>query len=295
MTNVVEALAETAGAVNKLLGDLLVPEQGPEKQLLEAMRYATLGSGKRIRPFLVHATSRLFEVPDDRALRVAAAIEMVHCYSLVHDDLPAMDDDDLRRGQPTCHVKFDEATAILTGDALLTMAFEVLADPATHADPHVRCDLVSLLARAAGARGMVGGQMLDLVAENHTLDMPEVARLQRLKTGQLIGFSCEAGAILGKASEESRHALRNYAHDLGLAFQIADDLLDVEGDEAEVGKKTGKDAAAGKATFVSLLGVDRARTQAMAIAEQAAGHLESFGDKAAVLRQLAQFVVERRA
>ncbi len=295
MTNVVEALAASAGAVNEVLDSLLSPERGPERRLLEAMRYSTLGSGKRIRPFLVHACSRLFEVPDSRALRAAAAIEMVHCYSLIHDDLPAMDDDDLRRGQPTCHVKFDEATAILAGDALLTMAFEVLADPATHADPHVRCDLVTALAKAAGPRGMVGGQMLDLVAENHTLDMPEVARLQRLKTGQLIGFSCEAGAILGKASEESRHALRNYAHDLGLAFQIADDLLDVEGDAAEVGKKTGKDAAAGKATFVSLLGVERARAQAQAIAEQAASHLDSFDAKAGVLRQLAQFVVERRA
>jgi farnesyl diphosphate synthase len=295
MTNVAETLAKTADAVNKVLDALLAPEEGPEKQLLEAMRYATLGNGKRVRPFLVHATSRLFDVPDDRALRAAAAIEMVHCYSLVHDDLPAMDDDDLRRGQPTCHVKYDEATAILAGDGLLTMAFEVLADPATHTDPHVRCELVSVLAKAAGARGMVGGQMLDLVAETQSLDMPEVARLQRLKTGQLIGFSCEAGAILGKASGEARHALRNYAHDLGLAFQIADDLLDVEGDAAEVGKKTGKDAAAGKATFVSLLGVERARTQAKAIAEQAARHLEIFDGKADVLRELTQYVVERRA
>jgi farnesyl diphosphate synthase len=243
---------------------------------------------------MVTASARLFAVAESCALRAAAAVEMVHCYSLVHDDLPAMDDDDLRRGQPTCHVRFDEATAILAGDALLTRAFEVLADVPTHPDPHVRSQLVLALARAAGAEGMVGGQMLDLLAENASLDMPEITRLQRMKTGALIAFACEAGAILGKAAEPARHALRAYAHDLGLAFQIADDLLDVEGTAAEVGKKTGKDAAAGKATFVSLLGVERAKAQAQMLAEQACRHLEMFDEKADYLRELARFVVTRR-
>ena len=295
MELVQKALGESAASVNALLERLLPVKEGPERQLLDAMRYATLIGGKRIRPYLVLCGARLFGVPEARALRAAAAVEMLHCYSLVHDDLPAMDDDALRRGQPTCHVKFDEATAILAGDALLTMAFEVLADAETHADASVRCALVSELAKAAGAHGMVGGQMLDLVAEKTPLDMPEVARLQRLKTGMLIGFSCLAGPILGKVSPEARHAMQNYAHDLGLAFQITDDLLDAEGDEAEVGKKTRKDSDAGKATFVSLLGIDKARTQARMIADQAAGHLAGFDENADPLRQLAQFVVERRA
>ena len=206
-----------------------------------------------------------------------------------------MDDDDLRRGHPTCHVKFDEATAILAGDALLTMAFEVLADPDTHADPRVCCELVSTLARAAGMNGMVGGQMLDLMAEEDDLDMQAITRLQRLKTGALIEFSCEAGAVLGKAPEPARAALRAYAHDVGLAFQIVDDLLDVEGNEAEVGKKTGKDAEAGKATFVSLLGVERARSQAEMLTEQAVQHLDPFREAADPLRDLARFVFNRRA
>jgi farnesyl diphosphate synthase len=236
----------------------------------------------------------LFDVSEPSTLRVAAAIEMVHCYSLIHDDLPAMDNDDLRRGLPTCHVKFDEATAILAGDALLTRAFEVLADPATHPDPRVRSDLVVELARAAGPEGMVGGQMLDLLAEHQRLNMTEVTRLQRMKTGTLIAFSCESGAILGKASDSARQALHAYAHDLGLAFQIADDLLDVEGDEAEVGKKTGKDQGAGKATFVSLLGPERARAQSDMLAGQAVEHLEIFSKNAEPLRALAAFVVNRR-
>jgi farnesyl diphosphate synthase len=289
------AMAENARAVNELLERLLKMHDGRESRLMEAMRYSTLAGGKRIRPFLVSASARLFTVAESCALRVAAAVEMVHCYSLVHDDLPAMDDDDLRRGQPTCHIRFDEATAILAGDALLTKAFEVLGEPATHPDPQVRCNLVSALAKAAGDEGMVGGQMLDLMAEEAKLDMPEITRLQRMKTGALITFSCEAGAILGKAAEPAHLALRAYAHDLGLAFQIADDLLDVEGSAAEVGKKTGKDAAAGKATFVSLLGVERARAQADMLAEQAARHLEMFEEKADHLRELARFVVKRRA
>jgi farnesyl diphosphate synthase len=236
----------------------------------------------------------MFGVAEESSLRTAAAVEMVHCYSLVHDDLPAMDDDDLRRGMPTCHIKFDEATAILAGDALLTKAFEILVEARTHADPAVRSELVLALARAIGEEGMVGGQMLDLLAEQRSLDVPEITRLQRMKTGMLIGVSCEAGAILGKSPEQSRHALHAYAHDLGLAFQIVDDLLDVEGSPEEVGKKTGKDEAAGKATFVSLLGRDRARAQADMLADQAIQHLELFEEKADPLRDLAKFVVERR-
>lgn len=295
MSAFTDALAEDARAVTETLNRLLSTEDGAEARLTEAMRYATLNGGKRVRPFLVMTSARLFNVSESSALRVAAAVEMVHCYSLVHDDLPAMDDDDLRRGQPTCHVRFDEATAILAGDALLTKAFQVLADPDTHSDPAVRSDLVAELAHAAGDEGMVAGQMLDLMAEDTTLGMSEVTRLQRLKTGMLIGFACESGAILGKAPAAARHALRAYVHDLGLAFQIVDDLLDVEGDEKEVGKKTGKDQAAGKATFVSLLGRDRARAQADMLAEQAAQHLELFAEKANHLRELAQFVVKRRA
>ena len=294
MADLQKAMAENARAVSEMLDRLLKVGDGREARLMEAMRYSSLGGGKRIRPFMVTAGARLFAVAESCALRVAAAVEMVHCYSLVHDDLPAMDDDDLRRGQPTCHVRFDEATAILAGDALLTRAFEVLADIPTHPDPQVRSQLVLALARAAGADGMVGGQMLDLMAENATLDMPEITRLQRMKTGALIAFSCESGAILGKAAEPARHALRAYAHDLGLAFQIADDLLDVEGTAEEVGKKTGKDAALGKATFVSLLGVERARAQAQMLAEQAGRHLEMFDEKADYLKELARFVVSRR-
>ena len=289
-----ERLAESADAVNETLDRLLPIHDDPEARVIEAMRYATLGGGKRVRPFMVLSAAGLFNVAEICALQVAAAVEMVHCYSLVHDDLPAMDDDDLRRGRPTCHVEFDEATAILAGDGLLTRAFEVLAQPSTHSDPEVRCRLVAGLARAIGVEGMVGGQMLDLLAEDRTLDMPEITRLQRMKTGALIGFSCEAGAILGKAPEQVRMALRAYAHDLGLAFQIADDLLDVEGDEKEVGKKTQKDEAAGKATFVSVLGLERARSQARLLADQAAQHLEIFGEKADALQELARFVVERR-
>ena len=288
-------MADNAKAVNEVLDELLEAGDGPEARVVEAMRYTALGGGKRIRPFLVTASSDLFNVDPPSALRAAAAIEMVHCYSLIHDDLPAMDDDDLRRGKATCHIKFDEATAILAGDALLTKAFEVLADDKTHGNSTVRAELILVLAKAAGDAGMVGGQMLDLVAADHALNMPEITRLQRMKTGALIAVSCEAGAILGRASEKAHHALHAYAHDIGLAFQIADDLLDVEGDEKEVGKKTGKDAAAGKATFVSLLGRERAREQAGLLADQAAAHLDLFEEKGRLLRDLANFVVNRTA
>lgn len=289
-----DALGENAAKVSDVLDRLLPLNDTPESRVVEAMRYASLEGGKRVRPFLVTQSAALFGVDKNSALRTAAAVEMVHCYSLVHDDLPAMDDDDLRRGQPTCHIKFDEATAILAGDALLTKAFEVLAEPDTHSDPRVRADLVLALARASGAQGMVGGQMMDLWAEDNQLDVPQITRLQRMKTGELIAVSAEAGAILGKASEEARSALHAYTHDIGLAFQIADDLLDVEGDTETVGKATGKDADANKATFVSLLGVEKARQQAELLSEQAAGHLEIFGEKGDLLKQLARFIVERQ-
>jgi farnesyl diphosphate synthase len=289
------ALAEAAEAVERVIDRLLPRPDLAEAPLHEAMRYACLGGGKRLRPFLVLQTARVFGVGTDHALRTAAAVEFVHCYSLVHDDLPAMDDSDLRRGRPTVHRRFDEATAILAGDGLLTYAFEILADPETHEDPQVRCQLVAALARAAGPRGMVGGQMLDLIAEDETFDIGAITRLQRMKTGEMIAFSCEAGAILGKASPPQRQALHNYAHDLGLAFQIADDLLDAEGDPAVTGKPAGADAVAGKATFVSILGLERAREQARLLAAQAASHLDVFEDRAGLLKAVATFVVDRRA
>jgi farnesyl diphosphate synthase len=290
------ALAETARLVDAALERLLASPTGPEARVFEAMRYSALAPGKRLRPFLVLGSSQLFTVQQRSALQVACAIEMVHAYSLVHDDLPAMDDSDLRRGRPTCHKQFDEATAVLAGDGLLTLAFEVLAEPDTHGDPAVRCELVSALAQAAGGHGMVGGQMIDLLAENDpNLDIGAITRLQRLKTGALIAFACEAGAILAKAAPELRLALRGYAHDLGLAFQIADDLLDVEGNSQETGKPTGSDAAAGKATFVSILGAERARAQAEHLVRQAVAHLDPFEERAELLRSAARFVVDRRA
>jgi len=295
LTTLSEAMEAAATAVEKELGRLIPATGGLEARLTEAMRYAALGGGKRFRPFLVLQSSALFDVVPERALRVAAAVEMIHTYSLVHDDLPAMDDDTLRRGRPTAHVEFDEATAILAGDALLTLAFEVLSHPDTDPDPNVRCELVQGLAVAAGMGGMVGGQMIDLEAERRTLDMDGITRLQRLKTGALIHFACVSGGLLGHATEEARHALQYYAHDLGLAFQIADDLLDVDGDEAEVGKGVNKDAARGKATFVSLLGVEEARAHARLLSEQAAAHLKRFGDRAALLCEVAEFVVSRRS
>ncbi len=295
LDRLVEALAEAADSVEEELDRLLPDTDVPERRLFDAMRYATLGGGKRLRPFLVVQGAGLFDVAESRSLRVAAAVEFIHCYSLVHDDLPAMDDDALRRGRPTCHVEFDEATAILAGDALMTLAFEVLSDPETHPDAVVRIELITQLAAAAGARGMVGGQMLDLMAEGNDHDIAAITRLQRLKTGQLFAFACAAGAILGKASGGARRSLHNYAHDLGLAFQITDDLLDVEGNEDVVGKKVRKDAEAGKATFVSILGVDRARSQAKILAEQARSHLDIFGKNADFLMDVARFVVERRA
>lgn len=294
MSDLAAALNACAETIEEYLDSLLPQSDTPEARVVDAMRYAALGGGKRIRPFLLVHSASLFNVAESRAFRAAAALEMIHCYSLVHDDLPAMDDDDLRRGRPTTHKEFDEATAILAGDALLTKAFEVLAHPDTHENAGIRANLCLELAKAAGDHGMVGGQMLDLVAEQSDLDIPEITRLQRMKTGALITVACEMGAVMGKASEAARQALQHYAHDIGLAFQIADDLLDVEGDADEVGKRTGKDEAAGKATFVSLLGVERAREQAHLLAQQAAAHLEIFEEKGEHLKELANFIVTRR-
>jgi farnesyl diphosphate synthase len=289
-----EAAAVTVKLTDSIIDGLLKVPLGLEARVYEAMRYSALAPGKRLRPLLVLASARLFGVAGRSALQVAAAIEMVHAYSLIHDDLPAMDNSDLRRGRPTCHKAFDDATAVLAGDGLLTMAFEALSHPDAHGDPAVRCELVSALAGAAGAAGMVGGQMIDLIAETQTLNISAITRLQRMKTGALIAFSCEAGAILAKAPHELRLALRGYAHDLGLAFQIADDLLDVEGSAEETGKPVGADAAAGKATFVSILGVERARAQAELLINQAVAHLDLFEQRAELLRQVARFVIDRR-
>ena len=293
-TSFSEALTQAARLTDVVLDQLLVAPPGLEGRVYEAMRYSALAPGKRLRPFLVLASARMFGVAQRCALQVAAAVEMVHAYSLVHDDLPAMDDSDLRRGRPTCHKEFDEATAVLAGDGLLTAAFELLAEADTHGDPAVRIELVSALASAAGAAGMVGGQMIDLIAEHQDLDIGAITRLQRMKTGALIAFSCEAGAILAKAPYELRTALRGYAHDLGLAYQIADDLLDVEGSAAETGKPVGADAAAGKATFVSILGAPRARAQAELLVRQAVAHLDLFEQRAELLREAARFVITRR-
>lgn len=286
-------MAQAAKTVHDALDRLLPKTDFPESRLFDAMRSSALSGGKRLRPFLVMSSARIFGVADDCAIRAAAAIECIHCYSLVHDDLPAMDNSDLRRGQPTVHKQYDEATAILAGDALLTIAFEIAADPRTHEDPQVRCKLVTAMAKASGANGMVGGQMLDLIAENTPFDIGAITRLQRMKTGELIACSTEAGAILGKASPQHHNALRAYAHDLGLAFQIVDDLLDAEGTEAETGKSVGRDAQAGKATFVTVLGLERARNQARLLCDQAVQHLSVFDGRAKYLEDVARFVVDR--
>lgn len=288
------AMADVAAQTESMLDTLLPLSGGPEGPLHAAMRYACLGGGKRLRPFLVYESARLFGVARLCALRTAAAIEMIHCYSLIHDDLPVMDDSPLRRGRPSTHIAYDEATAVLAGDALVARAFEVLSEVETHGDALVRIELVRTLAVAAGMHGMCGGQMLDLVGEGRTLDIAAITRLQRLKTGEMIACSCMAGAILGHASPSHAQSLHAYAHDLGLAFQIADDLLDAAGDEAVVGKSVGRDQQAAKATFVSILGIERARAQAAILASQAVAHLHGFGAPAHLLRAIAQFVINRR-
>jgi farnesyl diphosphate synthase len=286
-------IAALAREIDSRFDLLLTPPDDSRRPLYEAMRHAAIGGGKRLRPLLVSASARLFAVDPECALRVGLAIEAIHVYSLVHDDLPAMDDDDMRRGKPTVHKAFDEATAILVGDGLQALAFEIIGSEATHPDPFVRCELITALAAASGPAGMVGGQAMDMAAPALDQNLGVVTRLQQLKTGALIGFAVEAGAILGRVPQEGRTRLRNYAHDLGLAFQIADDLLDVEGDAAATGKAVGKDEAAGKATFVSLLGVDRARAQAALLSEQAIAHLSAFGAEADLLRDIAAYTVRR--
>lgn len=288
-----DALAEVVSAIDLAFDSLLPRPDDGRARLYDGMRHASIGGGKRLRPLLVLASSALFNVSRDAAMRVALAVECVHVYSLIHDDMPCMDDDDMRRGKPTVHKAFDEATAVLAGDALQAMAFELLADEATHPDPFVRSELVLELARAIGPAGMVGGQMMDIVAETENFDLPSVTRLQQLKTGALIAFSIEAGAILGRVPPEGRHGLRGYAHDVGLAFQIADDVLDAEGDAALAGKALQKDAEAGKATFLSLMGVDRAKAQMAMLVEQAIAHLHGFGEEADLLRAIARYTVER--
>ena len=294
---------DTEALLDRLLGsDPLSGELGRPQRLLEAMRHAGLGAGKRVRPFLVVETASLFGVAREHALMAGAALECVHCYSLVHDDLPAMDNDDLRRGQPTVHKAFDDATAILAGDGLLTLAFDIASRPETHPDPAVRVDLVLALARASGLGGMVGGQMLDLAAEGRfdggsaqRLNEAEIMRLQAMKTGALLTFACKAGGILGKASAAQREALDRYGAAVGQAFQIADDLLDVEGDPALVGKQTGKDASAGKATIVGILGIDGAKARLRTIVAEAEAALKSFGPSGDVLLACAKFIADRQA
>ena len=286
-------LAEIAAEIDRLFDQVLAVPDDPSARLLEAMRYAAIGGGKRLRPLLATASADLFSVPRAMALRAGLAVECVHVHSLIHDDLPCMDDDELRRGKPTVHVAFDEATAVLAGDSLLALAFEILCDPATHPSADVRAELTRELARAAGARGMAGGQMLDLIPMEQPIDLESVARLQRLKTGAIIGWAVEAGTILGGATAEERTSLRGYAQNLGLTFQIADDLLDFAGDPERAGKRLRKDAAQGKENFVTLLGEQRARLQAEMLVEQAIEHLRPFGDRADILVALARFAIER--
>ncbi|VAV95923.1 (2E,6E)-farnesyl diphosphate synthase [hydrothermal vent metagenome] len=286
-------MESVARAIDKQFGHILTVPDDPRAELFEAMRHATIGGGKRLRPLLVMATARLHNVEENSALNAATAVEALHVYSLIHDDLPCMDDDALRRGKPTVHKAFGEAQAVLAGDALHALAFELLADEKTHRDPFVRAEMVASLAKAAGSSGMAGGQMMDLVAEKQTFDLQTVTRLQQLKTGALVSVCTEIGAILGRVPVEGRTGLRGYAHDLGLAFQIADDILDVEGDEALAGKLLHKDEAAGKQTFLSLMGLERAKEQAQMLVNQAKSHLNGYGEEADLLRAIAEYVVHR--
>jgi farnesyl diphosphate synthase len=289
------ALARDADAVDAMLERVLPTPHGRHARVLEAMRYATFAGGKRLRPYLTLAGGRLFGVPEARSLRAAAAIEALHTYSLVHDDLPCMDDDDLRRGRPTTHRQFDEATAVLAGDGLLTIAFEILADPETHPSGDVRAQLVRRLARAAGGEGMIGGQMMDMLSGEQAYGQDEIILLQRLKTGALFEFSAEAGAILAEAGEEHQGRLRGFARDFGLAFQIADDLIDVTGATETAGKAVGKDAEQGKATLVSIWGVDGARRESRKLADKAAAILSPYGTAGDELRALPYYLLDRAA
>ena len=293
MADIAEQLKATAGAVEQAMQALLPDRTGSEARLYDAMRYGTFNGGKRIRAFLSVAAADMFNVPRAFSLRAAAAIEFMHAFSLVHDDLPCMDDAPLRRGKPTAHLHFDEATALLAGDALQSLAFEILADKQTHLEPAVRCRLVFELAQAIGAGGMAGGQMLDLLAEQQDLAEHDIVRLQNLKTGALIRFSCMAGAILSGATQAQQTALADYANALGLAYQIIDDVLDASADQATLGKPARADQSRGKATFVSLWGLDRARAKAAHLSEDAIRHLQIFGDEAQPLRQIVDFLITR--
>ena len=293
LPSVVEEARRIGHAVDDLFAHHLPAPGDGRARLFDAMRYAVLGGGKRIRPLLTVAASRLFGIDEGRAVRAGSSIEAIHVYSLIHDDLPCMDDDDLRRGRATVHKAYDEATAVLAGDCFHDLAFEIMADPATHEDPFVRCELLLGLARASGVDGMGGGQMLDLAAEGELLDLPAITRLQQLKTGALIEYAVEAACIMGRLPDEARTSCRGYARNIGLAFQIADDLIDHSGDEQAAGKRVGKDAGAGKATFVSLLGEERARRQAAMLVEQAVEHLASYGQEADLMRAIARYVTER--
>jgi farnesyl diphosphate synthase len=288
-----EGLARIAADIDASFDALLPVPADARAPLVEAMRYAAIGGGKRIRPLLLVATAEMFGVDRDAAVRAGTAIEAIHVYSLIHDDLPCMDDDDLRHGKPTLHRAFDEATAVLAGDALLAFAFELLSDPITSGDPFTRVELIGSLGQASGWQGMAGGQMMDIAAEHAQFDLPTITRLQQLKTGALLAAAVEMGAILAKVPTEGRTNLRGYARDIGLAFQIADDLIDHEGNAAAAGKAVGKDASAGKQTFVSLLGPERAREQARRLVEQAVDLLASHGIEADMLRAVARFIVER--
>ena len=288
-----EAFDQIQSEVDGAFDAFLPVPQDTRARLVEAMRYAAIGGGKRVRPLLVCATAQLFGVTRQAAVNVGCAVEAIHAYSLIHDDLPCMDDDDLRHGKPTLHKQFDEATAVLAGDCLHALAFDILTMPDTSSDPFVRAELVAALAKASGHEGMAGGQMMDIVSDEEDYDLRQVTRLQQLKTGALLAASVEMGAILGRVPPEGRTHLRAYARDIGLAFQIADDLLDVEGDEEKAGKALRKDEGQGKQTFVTLMGRDAARAQAEMLVEQAGQHLASHGSDAALLVELARFVVKR--
>lgn len=287
------AFARVQAEVDSAFDAFLPMPSDSRARLVEAMRHAAIGGGKRVRPLLLTATAELFGVSRTAAVNAACAVEAIHCYSLVHDDLPCMDDDELRHGKPTVHRAFDEATAVLAGDSLHALAFDILTQPDTSTDPFVRAELVACLARASGHDGMAGGQMMDMTSEDETYDLQQVTRLQQLKTGALLAASVEMGAILGRVPPEGRAPLRAYARDIGLAFQITDDLLDVEGDEELAGKALRKDEGQGKATFVTLMGAEKARAQANMLVEQAAAHLAGYGEEAQVLRDLARFIAER--
>ena len=286
-------LTEIADRITVALDQLIPPAQGPEADLMRAMRHSALANGKRMRPFYVIETGAMFDAHEKSLLRAAAALECIHCYSLIHDDLPCMDDDDFRRGQPTVHKAFDEATAILAGDALLTLAFKILANRETHQNANIRLKLLERLADASGALGMVGGQMIDMLEDESPRDLNTITRMQRLKTGALISYSVEAGGIIGGANESERQALHGFAHDLGLAYQISDDLLDATGNETHAGKPLRTDEGAGKANFVTILGIEQAQERVRLLAAQAKEHLAIFHSRANILLQSVDFVLDR--